>query len=141
MSNILTDWRRALVALLASDLQGGSFKVVSRRRDGESRDEKIACVFVPRIAQDEGNVNFARPPMVIRAWLPKPRTPKTEEQIDPEPLEQLAVDLCTLLEPVQTTLVPNLYFWVASCDIDDQDWGVQASLVSWTLNPATTSTP
>lgn len=137
MSNILTDWRQALVTYLDANLQSGDFDVRAGRRDGVSRDKKLACVFVPAIVEDSGSVNFARPPMMVRAWIPKPKQPPGESPHDPEPLEQLAIDLMEILEPVQTSLLAGLYFRVASVQIDYEDWGVQATLTSWMVNPAT----
>jgi hypothetical protein len=142
VSNILTDWRRALVDYLAENLQDGVFDVRGGTRTGVSRDKHRACVFVPRIRQDDGNINFARPPMIVRAWPPKPKQPSSTSPPDPEPLEQLAVDLMATLQPVQTTLLPSepgFYFWVVDVEIDDDldEWGVQATLTAWTRNPAT----
>jgi len=140
VSNILTDWRKALVAHLEDNLQGGDFKgnVLSGERDGESKDRKLACVFVPSIQEFAQNILFATPPMVIRAWIPKPKLPKAQQPVDPEPVEQLGVDLMSCLEPVEATLLAGrLFFRVGSVDFDYADWGVQASLVSFTDNPAT----
>jgi hypothetical protein len=136
VSNILTDWRQALMALLDSNLQGGDFTVVAGKRDGLSRERKLACVYVPKIPTDN-KIFFARPPMVIRAWVAKPKQPRPDEPLDPEPVEQLAVDLMALLQPVQSTLLDGIVFWVADVEIDYDDWGVQATLTSWTENPAT----
>lgn len=136
MSNILSDWRQALVTYLAANLQGGTFTVESGVRDGQSFDRKLACVFVPDWQPDR-NVNFARPPMVVRAWWPKSMQPQNVIPVPPDDLEQLAVDLMTTLEPVQTSLVAGLYFWVSKVRIDYEDWGVEAQLTSWTRNVAT----
>lgn len=135
MSNILTDWRRALIAHLAANLQAGDWDVRSGERDGPVKDRQLAVVFVPAITE-AGDVLFASPPMIIRAWIPRSKQPKPELPQDPEPLEQLAVDLMTCLEPVQASLLASLYFRVASVEIDYDDWGVQATLASFTLNPA-----
>lgn len=139
MSNILTDWRVALVAHLQTDLQGGIFDVRSGERDeglGVS-DEPLAVVFTPKI-RNASNILFASPPMVIRAWLPKSKLPITELPRDPGPLEQLAVDLMTCLEPVQASLLPGrLSFWVQEVDFDYVDVGIQATLTSYIVNPAT----
>lgn len=137
MSNILTDWRQALVTHLKANLQDGDFEVRSGERDGESKDRKLAVVFVPTaFAEESGDVNYARPPMVIRAWIPRSRQPRPTEPPDPEPIEQLMLDLMSCLQPVQTTLVTGLYFRVTAVIPDYADWGVQASLLGWTLNPA-----
>lgn len=142
--NILTLWRQALVAHLAENLPvhsdyPGDWDVRSGVRDGAWKESKLAVVFVPSIGEDGGDVNFARPPMIVRAWLPRSDQPRDTDPLDPGPLEQLAVDLMQLLEPVQTTLVDGLYFRVSRVDIDYDDWGVQAVLTSFMLNPASVS--
>lgn len=136
MSNILTDWRQAVMSLLDTQLQGGSFTVVAGKREGLSRERKLACVFVPKF-QPDTNPNYARPPMVVRAWIKQPRQPKPDAPQDPEPLEQLTADLLELVQPVRTTLVPDLYFEVAAIEPDYEDWGVEMILASWMLNPGT----
>ena len=136
MSNVLTDFRAAVATYLRTNLKGGTFTVLSGERDGPAT-EKLACVFVPSIA-NAANILFASPPLIVRAWIPKPRTPRAQRVgVDPAPLEQLAVDLMTTLKPVGTTLLPGeLYFWVSNIDFDYTDWGVQATLTSYTQNPA-----
>jgi hypothetical protein len=139
MSNILTDWRLALIAHLETNLQGGIFDVRSGERDEGlgSKDRPLAVVFTPTI-KDAANILFSSPPMLIRAWLPQSTQPKATAPRDPGPLEQLAVDLMTTLEPVQASLLPGrLFFHVAEIAFDYVDWGVQATLSSFTGNPAT----
>jgi hypothetical protein len=136
--NLLTSWRQALIAHLEKNLQAGDWTVLAGRRDEPSRDRKLAVVFVPTaFAEDGGDVNFARPPMAVRAWIPRSKQPFDPIPPDPEPLEQLMLDLMTCLEPVQTTLVANLYFRVVQVTPDYDNWGVEARLAGWTLNPAT----
>lgn len=135
MSNILTDWRKALVAHLDANLQDGSYTVLSGARDGAS-DRKLACVFVPTWTEAR-DVNWATPPMIIRAWVTQPSQLAPTSPQDPEPLEQLAVDLMTTLQPVQTTLLDDIYFWIARIRFDYEEWGVEATLQSYTRNLAT----
>jgi len=135
VSNVLTDWRTALVDHLDANLQGGSYTVLSGPRDGAT-DRKLACVFVPAWQQAR-DVSFGTPPMIVRAWVPQPTTLAPTSPQDPGPLEQLAVDLMTTLQPVQTTLLAALYFWVAKIRFDYDDWGVEATLQSYTRNLAT----
>lgn len=132
--NVFTAWRQALMALLDTSLQGGSFTVLAGRRDGRSRDRNLACVFVPKFTPDR-NLNYARPPMIVRAWVKQSRQPSQEVPLDPEPVEQLTADLLELLQPVRTTLVPGLQFEVDAIAIDYEDWGVELTLAAWILNP------
>lgn len=135
MSNVLTDWRTAVMAHLDSQLQGGSFAVRAGEHDGGSRDRKLVHVFVPSQRTD-GEVNFARPQMIVRAWIPKPKVPKQQEPPDPEPVEQLMLDLAAALRPIIATAVPDGYFLVDEIEPDYEDWGVQATLTAWIRNPA-----
>jgi hypothetical protein len=141
MANIITDWRQAVMTRIDTQLQGGAFEVRAGERDGPSRDKKLAVVFAPPVRAEGGNVNFARPILLVRAWLPKPKQPRDASPPDPEPIEQLMIDLMTTLEPIQVldSLASGpLYFHVTEVTPDYEDWGVQATLSGWTRNPATT---
>lgn len=137
-TNVLSLWRRTVMARLDEHLQGGVFTIVAGERDGPSRDRKLACVFAPPVRAEGGNVNFARPILLVRAWLPQPKQPKSASPPDPEPVEQLMLDLMTTLEPIQVLDELELYFFVTEVVPDYQDWGVQATLNGWIRNPATT---
>lgn len=137
-TNILSRWRRIVMAQLDEHLQGGEFTVVAGERDGEVKDRKLACVFAPAVRAEGGNVNFARPILLVRAWLPKPKQPRQTSPPDPEPIEQLMIDLMTTLEPIQVGDELELYFFVTEVVPDYDDWGVQATLTGWARNPATT---
>lgn len=139
MSNFITDWRKAVMAQLDTELQGGSFAVVAGERDGVSRDRKLACVFAPPMKTNPANPNFTRPVLIVRAWVPQPKTPKSTVPQDPEPVEQLMIDLAVCLQAVQR--LPNVGIWGlyvvdATFATDYVDWGVQATLEAWTGNPA-----
>jgi len=140
VSNLLTDWRAAVVTHLDANLQAGAFagNVRAGERDGPSRI-KQACVFVPTMRTDGGNVSFARPVLVVRAWVGLSKVPTAIEPRDPEPLEQLMVDLATCLQQIQNLPavgLNGLYFFVTELLPDYDDFGVQATLQAWTGNPA-----
>lgn len=136
--NILTDWRKAVMEHLDADLQDGSFEVHGGNRDDVSRDRKIIVVFVPPLRPD-ANVNYDRPQLIIRAWVPKSKQPPAKSPADPEPLEQLMVDLADSLKTLR--VLPSigsgrgLYFEVGDITPDYEDWGVQATLNGWMTNP------
>lgn len=136
--NILTDWRKAVQQHLAENLQDGAFEVRAGRRDGKVRDKKLVVVFVPTLRPD-ANVNFARPQLIVRAWVPEPKQPKSESPQDPEPVEQLLVDLAETLKEVR--VLPDigdgrgLYFEIGQITPDYDDWGVEATLNGWMTNP------
>lgn len=139
MSNVLTDWRLALVAQLDANLQGGLFKgqIVSGELDGVQR-RHVACVYVPDMVTDGRDVNLSRPVMIVRAWLPDPKTPKRTAPPDPGPVEQLLVDLAACLKAVQVLpeIGPHgLWFFITELKPDRADFGVQATLRAWTENP------
>ena len=136
-TNILTAWRRLVMAHLDEHLQGGTFKgnVVAGERDGTS-DSKLACVFAPPVRAEGGNVNFARPILLVRAWLPKAK-PAPSSPRDPEEIEQLMVDLMETLQPILVLDDIDLFFHVTQVEPDYEDWGVQATLEGWARNPAT----
>lgn len=145
MGNILTDWRKTVIAHLDANLQAGAWKgrVKSGERDGGVREKKLCHVFAPPIRTDGGNVNFARPVLLVRCWLPTPRTPRAPNPRDPEPIEQLMIDLAITLEQIQVLPAvaggDGLYFIVTEIRPDYDEWGVQATLTGWARNPATTS--
>lgn len=140
MSNILTEWRQAVTAQLETNLQSGSFTVLAGERDGVSRDRKLACVFAPAMATDSGDVNFARPVLIVRAWVPQPKQPKNAAPQDPAPVEQLMLDLAVCLQAVQTptlaSALDGFYAFVTQIRPDYDDWGVEATLQGWTGNRA-----
>ncbi len=144
MSNVVTEWRNAVVAQLDANLQGGEFTVLSARRDGPSPDRKLCCVYkdrtTPRAGTDPGA--FISPVLIVRAWLPKPLQPRPRghrqpgtAQPDPEPLEQLEMDLWTTLDPIRSLPSIGVYFEISETSIDHDDWGVQATLTGWVQRP------
>lgn len=143
-TNILTEWRLAVMAQLDTNLQAGKWKGRIRPgdRDGAVTGKKLCHVFAPPVRAEGGNVNFARPILLVRAWLPLPRTQRREYPRDPAPIEQLMIDLCTCLEEIQVLPTigggEGLYFFVTDVTPDYTDWGVQATLSGWMRNPATT---
>jgi hypothetical protein len=106
------------------------------------RDRKLAVVFVPALRAD-ADVNWARPQLMVRAWLPKPRQPNPDSPQDPGPVEQLMWDMAECLRAVQ--VLPDigggrgLYSVLTEVLPEWNDWGVQATLIGWTTNPATLS--
>lgn len=138
-TNVLTEWRQAVMTQLDANLQDGGFTVIAGERDEKSRDRDLACVFAPPLRADQGNVNFARPVLLVRAWKASDRMPKAKPR-DPEQIEQLMIDLATCLQDIQ--VLPDitgggLYFFVTELEPDYEDWGVQATLTGWARNPAT----
>lgn len=141
MSNLITDWRKAVMAQLDENLQDGIFEVLAGERDGLSRDRHLACVFAPPLVTDGANVSFARPALIVRAWVPKPKISATltDSPADPEPVEQLMIDLAECLQQVErqpTIGISGLYSFVTQIRPDYDDWGVEATLQAWTGNPA-----
>jgi hypothetical protein len=138
--SIITLWRQALVAFLEEAFSDEDVEVISGPRSGVSRDKVRIAVFWPGWQEDSGNPNFARPTMKIRFWPDRSKQPAADPK-DPAPLEQAATDLMAALQTVQKPgdLVDGLYCRVATivADDDPNEWGIEATLVSWTINPAT----
>lgn len=140
--NVITEWRQAVQTQLETSLQGGAYAgvVVAGECDG-AQHRKLACVFAPTFETDGGNVSFARPTLIVRAWVPKPKTPSSTVPVDPEPVEQLMIDLAACLQGIQTPSLASakdgLYAFVTRIRPDYEDWGVEATLQAWTGNPAT----
>ncbi len=144
MSNVVTDWRKAVVAQLDASLQDGEFTVLSAKRDGPSPDRKLCCVYKDRTTP-RANANpgaFMAPVLIVRAWLPKPAQPRPRghrqpgtAQPDPAPLEQLEMDLWSTLDPIRALPAIGIYFEIAETEIDFDDWGVQATLTAWVRRP------
>jgi hypothetical protein len=146
VSNTITLWRQAVMAQLEANLQDGEFTVLPGERDGLSRDRKLACVYAPALATDGANVSFARPVLIVRAWVPQPRISAKLKDVpaDPEPVEQLMVDLAACLQEIQAQPaigISGLYFFVTQIRPDYDDWGVEATLQGWTGNPAVLPAP
>lgn len=155
-TNVLTYLRRSVMEKLETDLQpddagNGTFEVNAGDRDGAA-DRKLCHVFVPTDESDNTNVNYSRPTVIVRAWLPKgakqpaPRgkrqAGKNTSVADPEQLEQLMVDLLACLEQMQ--VLPDIeggpkgvYFFATRRRFDYTDWGVEVTLRGWTENTAT----
>lgn len=137
MSNLITDWREQLVAYLAT--QFPLAKVESGvRPPAPSRDTDLIAVFWPGIGE-AANVNFANPTMTVRYWVKDPKTLLRPEPRDDSALEAAGIALMQALEPVQASLDPQhrFYFRVVSIVPDREEFGVEAQLLAWTLNPAT----
>ena len=145
-ANPITPWRQAVIAYLAANLQGGTFEVISAKRDGKSSDRKLCCVYsdpTPRASRDPGA--FIAPTLIVRAWLPKPvkqpqprgnrQTGKNTSQPDPADLEQLEMDLWQVLTATRELPDIGMYFEVMETVQDLEDWGVQATLVGWVARP------
>lgn len=137
--SILGDWQAAVKAQLTTALQSGSFTVLDGRRDGDSKNRKLACVFgdgMPAAA----NPYFCRPTLVVRAWLPKPKQPQAAVPKDTTPLEQLLQDVLAALKPVQVVSTVDggrgVYAQETVARMDVDDWGVEVTLVGWTSNPS-----
>lgn len=135
--DLITHWREALVTYLTAQFPDA--KVKSGERSGVSRSEELIAVFWPGW-QEDSNPNYARPTMVVRMWPGRSKQP-TKNPDDPTPLEQAAMRLMIALQAVDKPgdLVDNLYCRLASVqpDYDPKEWGIEAVLVSWTINPAT----
>lgn len=148
MSNVLTDWRRAVITHLQTDLQGGAFEVKPGQRDGAVKQAAVgkvglAVVWIAELGELSSDVAWATPPMFVRAWIARSKQPKIDAPADPEPVEQLMIDLAVSLQKVQVNILPperNLYFRLARVTPDYADWGVQATLASFMRNPAVVAT-
>lgn len=143
MSNVLTDWREALMAQIRANLQAGAFAgdaTVAGEIDNGPQDRNLCCVFAPTVATDTANVSFARPVMVVRAWIPNPKTLIKTVPQDPAPVEQLMIDLAVCLQATQTLPdvgIGGLYYFLTQIKPDYPDYGVEATLRGWTGNPGT----
>lgn len=140
MANLFTTWATATVDHLEANLTGASgepFTVIHGRRDGDSKDRYLACVFVAPTAEWPQDVNFLRPVLVVRAWIPKPKI-RDGSPPDPSPVEDLMSRVWDVLEGVRTSLMDPAfgYFEVTSVEPDYDDWGVQATLTAYALMTA-----
>lgn len=116
----------------------GTWTVHRGELDGK-QSTKTACVF----EGDWGlapSVNWARPVLYVRAWLPEHRLPKTQPR-DPALLSDLAEAVMAAMQPIQTLpLVDDgrgLYFFPTFTRQDRDDWGVEVRLDGWCRNPGT----
>lgn len=137
MTDLLTDWAAALVALLKHPTNGLGIEILNGFRDGVSTERDIGCVFSPGFAEFGGDVNFANPAMVVRVWKKRSAEPSQNVPPPPGPLYALAWRVAQLLEPVQASLVDDFYFRVQAARIDHPDQGVELTLLGFVRNPAT----
>jgi hypothetical protein len=136
VSNPISDLREGLVALL-EDAFPAAIVESGERTSVPSRDKDRICVFWPQTAI-ASDINIANPRMTIRFWVKKPKISGQLATVpmDDGPLEQASWDLSAALQPVRTTLVSNVYFEVASIVPVRDEYGIEAQLVVYTLNPA-----
>lgn len=138
-SNLISDWRRALIAELKTAYPDAL--VTSGRRAGVSREQRIT-VFSDGYREDASRVVVAHPVMVIRYWPARGDTASAESPADPTELEQAAVDLMTLLEARQAQIesaVTDLWYFrpeQALIDEDPEEWGVELRLTGFARNVA-----
>jgi hypothetical protein len=137
VSDLLTDWAAALVALLKHPTDGLGIKILDGYRDGISTEEDIGCVFSPGFGEYGADVNFANPLMVVRVWKRRSQEPSQNKPAPPAPLYALAWRIAQILEPVQATLIDDFYFRATAARIDHPDQGVEVTLLGFVRNPAT----
>jgi hypothetical protein len=137
-SNLITDWRRALISELRSAYPQAL--VESKRRSGVNKDAQARiAIFFDGYDEEAGRVSVARPQMMIRYWPPRS---DIETSDDPTELEQAAYDLVRLLEDrmkqVEIAVDDLWYFRVVSAQTDDDptEWGVELRLVGFARNIA-----
>lgn len=141
MANLISTWRLALVSYLTTEFPNAD--VLSGERTGVSRDKPRICVFMPTdgLKQFERDGAMATVVMVVRYWPKRGKQPQPGSPLDPTDLEQAVWDLATSLEQVRSSGLStsdDLTFEVPSIepDYDPDEWGVEATLVGWTRNPA-----
>lgn len=138
-SNVISDWRRALVAELKTAYPDAL--VTSGRRSGVSREPRIT-VFSDGYREQGGRVVVANPVMVIRYWPARGDTAAAESPADPTELEQASIDLLRLLEDRQSQIeraVTDLWYFrpeSALIDEDPDEWGIEVRLVGFAKNIA-----
>lgn len=138
MSNLITDWRTQLISHLATSFPNAVIEPGPRPTASPSRDKDRISVFSPGFGE-ASDVNFANPLMTVRYWVKDPKMLLKPVPRDDTPLEQAAWDLAQALQSVQTTLDPGqrYYFRLTSVVIDREEYGCEAQLLMWTINPAT----
>lgn len=140
-SNLITDWRNALVALLKTKFPDA--EVISGDRvDGPSRDKQRIAVFWPG-TPESAEVNFINPRMTIRLWTPHPKVLQKPVPADDTPLEQASWDLALALQPVLVTLLNDtepaykgFYFRCAQIVPVRDEFAIEAHLLGLWKNPA-----
>lgn len=139
MANVVSDFRKALIAHLADSFP--DVEVRSGRRAGVSRDRDRIHVFFDRWEVDQARVVVGRPIMLVRYWKARSEVPPSDWPVDPEELEQASIDLLAALRTAQElpTLIRPWYFQVSYVRVDDdpEEWGVEAQLVGYTANLGT----
>jgi hypothetical protein len=135
-TNPVTEWRRALVELLAGAFPDA--EVLDGYRTGLSRDKDRIAVYWPRTPFD-GNPNYMRPQMAIAYFVKDPRASARLKEIqrDDAPLEQAHWDLSTLLlRNRQALLAGELYYELRDIAPNRVDFSVVATLDGRMMNAA-----
>ena len=140
MTNVLTTWRENIAALVTSTFAAESPRAIVGERVAQSvsRDSDLFCVFASPIRPTAGNVNNANLVLTVRYWKKYPKVGATLRDVprDPEPIEQLMLDMAAMFKPHLTDQGID-YYHVESITPDVADeYGVEAVLTAWTRNPA-----
>jgi hypothetical protein len=140
MSNVLSDWRSALVSALTTAFPDAEVK--SGKRTGVSRDRDRINVFAD--PQPQGHladrIVVATPRLVVRYWKRRSELPPVDSPADPTELEQARQDLEEFVETHQASLgIADLWFFqleTIMVDDDPDEWGVEAKLIGYGNNLA-----
>ena len=139
MSNILTNWRVAIQALLVAQFPTAEVKseIFPGEMDSISRDKDRIRVFAPPLVPD-ANVNNARPKLTVHYFLELPKISALISQVprDPAVVEQLMLDLAGMFKAHLTSVGGMDYYHVDSITPDRDLYAVECQLTGWTRNPA-----
>jgi hypothetical protein len=140
LSNLLTDWREAIQALLATafptaevdgEIYPGEFATISRDKD------RIR-VFTNPLEPDSRNVNDARPRLTVHYFLSKAKFGPLTAEVpqDPADIEQVMATLAATFKAHLTSVGGMDYYHVESITPDRELYAVEVLLTAWTRNPA-----
>lgn len=139
MSNLITDWRAAVISYLsdqfpAATVKGGRDASVNR----EAQDQIL--VFWPGWPELPRDIALATPTLTIRYFPSLSKQPSTTSPRDEASLEQAAADLMLAMAPKRKAgdFVDGLACRISKCvpNADPAAWFVEATVQAYALNLA-----
>lgn len=142
MSNLVTDWRLAVMAWLQTEFPDA--EVDAGQKDGvNQRDVDLIRVWWPGWARSSRDASFATPTLHIRYFPSRSAKISDTEPRDPSDLEQAGTDLMIAFRDKRSVgdFVPGLACQITTVTVNDKpdQWYVEAVLQALTLHLATSA--
>lgn len=139
MSNLITEWRKAVQAYLEESFEGAEVKN-GREIELNRREKDVILVFWPGWPELARDIAFATPTLTIRYFPTLSKQPPTTSPRDEGPLEQAAVGLMEAMATKRKAgdFVDGLACRIATCTPHSSttDFYVESEVRAYALNLA-----